>query len=321
MNVYLQKDVETNLPHHFDVACALYGAKDLGLTYKFVSFEQVESGQFDNLISIHLFVGSVEFMSEVFRRINKFPKKLPNNDREEYSTLGEVRTRISNGESVFVKPSQIKLFTGTVYDNYYISALDEYPDDMEVIIDKPFDSPIDSEWRIYVKDGKMIDSRNYLGNHLVHFDVDKAQSFVDVFKNMARCFTCDVAVLENGETICVEVNDMWAIGNYGMENDRYVELLRTRYFEILKWEPTVYEIGDTIVCVHTKLNTNHVEIKIGKTYLVKSASEVMYHTYDSKYGPEPYQILELDGLSNGFSSLLFQKLDVIRENKLNNILG
>jgi len=231
--IYLQKDNNENLPHHFDVACALYGAKDLNLKYKLITYEEVESGRFDNLIRKHLFVGSVEFMYMVFKRINCFPTKLPNNEREQFTTLSDVRQRIENGETIFVKPNQIKLFTGSVYDKFFINTLDEYPDDLEVITDTPFTSPIDSEWRIYVKDGKMMDSRNYSGNHLIHFDPVVAQEMIDKFKDQARCFTCDMAILENGDNVCVEINDMWAIGNYGMDNDMYVSLLKHRYFEIL----------------------------------------------------------------------------------------
>jgi hypothetical protein len=237
MIVYLQENKDENRPHHFDVSCALFGSLDLNLRYKMVTYEDVSNGKYDLLIRNNLFVGSVEFMTEVFNRVNRFPDKLPNNDRETFSTLGDVRSRIENGENVFVKPTQIKLFTGTVYDKYFISTLREYPDDMEVIVDDPFESPINSEWRIYVKDGKMMDSRNYSGDHLIMFDAQKAQDTIDKFKDQARCFTCDMAVLENGDNICVEINDMWAIGNYGMANDTYVEMLKFRYFEIINKIP------------------------------------------------------------------------------------
>jgi len=234
MNVYIQKNNDTGMPHHFDAACAYYGACDLNYKVKLVSYEDVVSGKYDLLIRNHLFVGSVEFMTAVFERVGCFPEKLPNNDREVFSTLGEVRERISNGEKLFVKPRKIKLFTGTVYDKYFISSLDEYPDDLGVIVDEPFKSPILAEWRVYVRDGVMEDSRSYLGEHTQHFNIDYVQSVVAKFKDIARCFTCDIAILEDGTNICVELNDMWAIGNYGMDNELYVKMLKARYFEIVK---------------------------------------------------------------------------------------
>jgi hypothetical protein len=36
------------------------------------------------------------------------------------------------------------------------------------------------------------------------------------------------------ENVIIEYNDMWAIGNYGMPNDLYLQLLKDRYFEIVK---------------------------------------------------------------------------------------
>ena len=38
--IYIQKN-EHDIPHHFDCACAMYGAIELGLDYKLVSFEEV----------------------------------------------------------------------------------------------------------------------------------------------------------------------------------------------------------------------------------------------------------------------------------------
>ena len=230
--IYIQSDHD-NLPHHFDAACALYGSIDLNERYKLVTFEQVESGKFDLLIKNNLFVGSVEFMTEVFNRVGKFPDKLPNNDREKFATLGEVRQRIENGEKLFVKPKQIKLFTGAVFDEYFINTLREYSDQLEVIIDEPFSSDILSEWRIYIKEGNIVDSRNYSGDVNLIYDIDRVNQTLESFKDIAICFTLDFAVLEN-ETKLIEINDMWAIGNYGIPNDRYVSMLRRRYFEIVR---------------------------------------------------------------------------------------
>lgn len=67
--IYIQSNSEKNLPHHFDAACAMYGAIESGCDFKLVSYEEVKSGKFDSLIRSRLFVGSVEFMNEVFSRI------------------------------------------------------------------------------------------------------------------------------------------------------------------------------------------------------------------------------------------------------------
>ena len=40
--IYIQKKDNEDIPHHFDCACAMYGAIDLGLYYTLVSFEDVK---------------------------------------------------------------------------------------------------------------------------------------------------------------------------------------------------------------------------------------------------------------------------------------
>jgi hypothetical protein len=232
--IYIQSDSERKLPHHFDCASALYGCSDLGYDFRLTSFEEVESGKFDMVIPNNLFIGSVEFMTEVFNRVNKFPDRLPNSNRETHIIkLSDAISRIESDEKLFVKPYQIKLFTGMVFEKIYLSMLNPYPKDTLVYVNVPFDSPILSEWRIYVKNGRMVDAKNYSGDWKIIPDWKIAENIIEDFTNKPICFTLDVAVLENGKTECVEFNDMWAIGNYGIPNDEYLSLLKNRYFEII----------------------------------------------------------------------------------------
>lgn len=235
--IYLQSnDDNKNIPHHFDVACAMYGAIDCGIDYKLVTYDEIISSKFDNLIRKHLFVGSVEFMREVFNRINKQPRVPINSDREEeIITLQQVRKRINNGETLFVKPYDIKLFTGFVVDKYSLKTLDNYPDDTKIITCKPFDKLIVSEWRVYIHMYKIFDIRNYSGDI---FNIPNKNYILNIinkyFDNFPTAYTIDVGILEDGQNVIIEFNDMWAIGNYGMDNSDYLRLLKQRYFQIIK---------------------------------------------------------------------------------------
>jgi len=244
--VYIQSNSERTLPHHFDAACALYGAIDSAQDFRLTSFEEVQSGKFDNLIKSNLFVGSVEFMREVFTRVNKIPEPILNSDRPfQKLDLLTVRNRINMDFKYFVKPFQQKLFSGLVVDRYSITSLREFPDDLEVMV---YDilPPIISEWRLYVMYGKIEDARNYGG------DFKRSPEYLDVEEKLAknksslpRCFTMDVGVCVNQDEIAlayginkhinviIEFNDMYAIGNYGVENSLYLRMLRERYFEIV----------------------------------------------------------------------------------------
>ena len=234
--VYIQSNNEKTLPHHFDCACGLWGALDNAMEYRFVTYDEVASGKFDLLIRNHLFIGSVEFMREVFHRIGKDDVRVPRNNDSEFEviTLGEAKEIAKNGKKIFIKPFEIKLFTGFVLDQSIYSCLNGIPDDTKVMCYEPYPTNILSEWRYYISNGEAVDCHCYGG------DFNSYPDFVPVAEAIYRntdfpsAYTIDVAVFREGKTIIVEYNDMWAIGNYGIPNDMYVRLLKQRYFEIVK---------------------------------------------------------------------------------------
>jgi hypothetical protein len=236
--IYIQSDNNVPIPHHFDCACAMYGAMDLGHDYKLITFSDVESGKFDNLIKKNLFVGSVEFMKEVFSRIGLNNVRLPENSNRPYTIhkLGYVKEQAKLGEKMFIKPIDIKSFTGFVIDEMQHTSIANLSDDTEVMVYEPFITPILSEWRCYIHNNKVVDIRNYSGNMFITPIEDYLNFILD--KNKDRfpvAYTIDVGILEWGlEHVIIEYNDMWSIGNYGMENELYLRMLRDRYFEIIK---------------------------------------------------------------------------------------
>ena len=241
--VYIQSDKERTLPHHFDAACALYGAKDNAQDIRLTSLEEVSSGKFDMLIKQHLFVGSVDFMTEVFKRAGKTSSSLPPSQDMLKVDLAQVKERIKNGEKWFCKPVQNKLFTGMVFDTMTLSSLDAFPDETKVWVGEPFKSKIISEWRCYIRFNKIVDAKNYSGeydvlpNFVLAEDYLKPSQVIGEFnrlKDFPAAFTMDLGVLDDGSTVIVEYNDMWAIGNYGIDNSDYYKLLRERYFEIIR---------------------------------------------------------------------------------------
>jgi hypothetical protein len=239
--IYIQSNNEKTLPHHFDAACAMYGAIETGKEYRLTSYEEVASDKFDSLIRDHLFVGSVEFMREVFKRIGLNDVRVPENSNRESEiiTLGEALNRVKSGEKLFIKPVEIKLFTGFVLDQMIYTCIEGLSPDTKILAYKPFDSEILSEWRVYIHRGQIVDSRNYSGDFMLSPDYHFAIKEI-IRKNEGKfpiAYTIDIGILgENSfsENVVVEYNDMWAIGNYGIPNDLYLRLLRDRYFEIVR---------------------------------------------------------------------------------------
>lgn len=234
--VYIQSNEERTMPHHFDAACGFYGAEDLSLKTRLTSFEEVASGKFDSLIKKHLFIGSTEFMVEVFKRVGIIDVRLPKNSNRESKiiTLGEAHKMVADGKKIFIKPVETKLFTGLVLDGFKYSCLEKLPDETKVMAYEPFAHHIVSEWRLYVYDDKIMDARNYSGDFTISPSYDYAFKIAGENSSLFPvAYTIDIGILENGENVVIEFNDMWAIGNYGLPNDIYVQLLKARYFQLI----------------------------------------------------------------------------------------
>ena len=235
--IYIQSDSERIRPHHFDVACAMFGAIETGQDYRLTTFEEVQSGKFNLLIKNNLFVGSVEFMKEVFSKVGKEDVRVSQNSNREHKvmTLGDIKKIVKDtGVSYFIKPFDIKLFTGFILDQMIYSSISDVPDNTMVMVYEVFKSHIKSEFRCYIHRDKVVDIRNYSGDLFCSPSEEYLTSVINSNKEFPIAYTIDIGVLENGENVVVEYNDMWAIGNYGMSNDDYLKLLKARYFEIVK---------------------------------------------------------------------------------------
>jgi hypothetical protein len=238
--IYIQKDKYKDIPHHFDVACAMYGAMDSNLDYRLITYDDIDivSTNFEYLFTKNnVFVGSVEFMKLVFGKQGIDIPKVPMNSNRVHNvdTLGNVKKQAQLGYKWFIKPFDIKLFTGFVIDQMQYYSIKNIPDDTEVMVYEPFKHPIESEWRCYINNHKLEYIANYSGDILVNVNGLYLMSVINSNKDTFPCaYTIDIGILTNGENVVIEYNDMWAIGNYGIPNDIYLRMLKNRYLEIIK---------------------------------------------------------------------------------------
>lgn len=231
--IYIQSDPDRKMASIFDSACAQYAADIQCMSYRLTSMGELTSGKFDRLLRTNLFVGSTEFMQEVFRRAGVSPR-LPKNflSEERLMTLGEALEVARKGK-IFIKPVQNKLFSGCVATVMDISSYSPYPLDTPVITMEPYEQHPLSEWRCYVLNRKVVDSHCYSGDFRVTPDWKFADHTAFQQRDFPSAYVMDLAVFSM-RTAVVEFNDMWAIGNYGMDNTLYLRMLRQRYFEIMK---------------------------------------------------------------------------------------
>jgi len=238
--IYIQKN-EQNMPHHFDASCAMYGAIEQGKKYKLTSYEDIDSGKYDNLIIDNVFVGSVEFMRNVFSRVGLYDVRFPinNEDKTTLITLGEALD-ISKIKKIFIKPYIIKQFSGLVLDGFRYSCLNDIPLDTMVFVYDIWEDSVISEHRIYVHNGNIKGIHEIINNDYTVTFNDRVIDFIYriIEKNMKMypnnlTYSFDIALFKNMCKV-IEYNDFWSLGNYGLDNNTYLFLLSERYKEIMK---------------------------------------------------------------------------------------
>ena len=61
----------------------------------------------------------------------------------------------------------------------------------------------------------------------------KIELLLNAYFDAPSGYSLDVCVSGDG-TKLIEINDGWAIGNFGCDSQDYFKILKTRWFEILK---------------------------------------------------------------------------------------
>jgi len=183
-------------------------------------------------------IGSIEFMKKS-AEILGFEMPNPINTPESLRIWSKRKVWVSTIDKlyypVFVKPlTDVKLFTGFVVKRR--SDFDLYPElrgfNGELLCSEVI-SGILSEWRCYVLDGKIINCSNYSGDPLQFPDRSKIEFLLSKYYDSPIGYSLDVMVTKD-DTLLVEINDGWALGNYGCDAFGYFKLLKERWIEILK---------------------------------------------------------------------------------------
>ena len=146
--------------------------------------------------------------------------------------LGEI-VNIPDNWGKFIKPKAgSKVFTGRVVNGTH---------DL-IGIGLPFDYPIwisevvefIAEWRCFVLDGQVLDVRPYTGDYHVHFDPSVIDEAISCWKDAPVAYGLDIGVTRDGRTLVVEVNDGYALGNYGLSPLNSINFHKARWKEMVK---------------------------------------------------------------------------------------
>lgn len=132
---------------------------------------------------------------------------------------------------VFVKPTTQKLFTGLVWQGTKTNRLTlaTYDEDTPVFMSNVVD--FISEFRCYILDGKILDVKRYKGSYSVGPAKEVVEAAVAAYKG-PRAYAIDFGVTSDGKTLIVEVNDGFALGNYGLHHIGYARMIEARWEEL-----------------------------------------------------------------------------------------
>lgn len=134
----------------------------------------------------------------------------------------------------FIKPAEeIKAFTGFVSSDREFSNMCSYNYKGSVLRQEVIS--IKSEYRVYMSNLLgILGVHWYSGDPFAKLDKD----FVEFVCNQSRhnlseqSYTLDFGIMDDGETFLIEVNDGWAIGNYGLPPLKYYNFVKNRFLQL-----------------------------------------------------------------------------------------
>lgn len=183
-------------------------------------------------------IGSVEASSHFFKACGIEVPKYLGYPTELYGFLGRdiIQTKLAlTKRPSFIKPANdVKLFTGTVIDSEQsYKFLIDYSNATETteVLESEIVNFV-SEYRCFIHQDTLEGIQYYMGDFKVYPDISVIEDMIGAYSSSNCAYTLDVGVTEDGRTLLVEVNDMWAIGSYGFNARTYALMCVRRMREI-----------------------------------------------------------------------------------------
>ena len=203
----------TTTPYYINVGAYLRGEK----VVRYRSIHEIEKLTSEDLVIdyVHETRALLALMGIGIKEID-YPEELqPLFGRKiREGVIGEIVNNPDNWGQ-FVKPKEgSKLFTGRVVngtkDLIGISMAFDYP----VWISEAVD--FKREWRCFIKDKQVIDVRPYRGDYHYQYNPKIIEKAIELWDNSPRAYALDIGVTADNRTLLVEINDGYAVGNYGL---------------------------------------------------------------------------------------------------------
>lgn len=144
---------------------------------------------------------------------------------------------VDHPDPCFVKPADsFKSFTGFVFSaSYQFGKLAFLPPHHQLYVSTVV--RFQSEWRVYVMHGKILGIYWYCGDVFTTLDRNVVNRAVQIYETETidpmHGYAIDFGVSEDGQTLLVELNEGFSIGNYGLDDADYANLLTARWLQLV----------------------------------------------------------------------------------------
>lgn len=211
--------------------------------YEVIKFEEDQEGTIDVAENTPVFAG-VGSCRKIIKRvwgwdytgINPYPDELMSHmhRKVERKKWADAREAALEGH-MFIKPVIQKQFTGavlnTLLDTIRTGKVDP---EHEVYVVEPIE--FKSEFRVYVHENEVVGIKHYFGDWYMHPCENSVLNMINHYKPVAPiAYGLDVGMIAlQGEwlTVLVEINDGICLGNYGLDQIHYAEMIAARWMEL-----------------------------------------------------------------------------------------
>lgn len=233
MKIYIQCGKD-GMPYNINAFSAMLGFRQMGFeTVMFIEKEELAEVEPHNII-----VGGVGRVKQFLenKEINvkdiDYPDSLSDfYGRRIWKTTSKLLIESKPDYPVFIKPEMGKLFTGFVCRNETDIA-GRFSPEVDIPVYCSEVRNIVTEWRCFVRYGKILDIRRYKGDLGVVYDMGIVRKMIASFIDAPSAYSLDVGLTAENETIIIEVNDAYSLGSYGLDPLLYAKLLSARWAEL-----------------------------------------------------------------------------------------
>ena len=175
-------------------------------------------------------VGRIRFVNSILNEIGKLPLKPINIPKElniaEFTGRDTGEGSIQDAIDFMEKHNGAIIKSNTIvkkYEALYAKSSRDIPSDSRYFYSEIVD--IDTEWRVFVHNNKIVDIRRYCGEYSNTVDIDFVNKCISTYTNSPKSYVIDIAKLKDGKYIVLEVANFVSCGLYGAADPKFIHMI------------------------------------------------------------------------------------------------